>query len=59
MKPQNEIAARAVKLSGRAFMKLPLEEQRRIMAKQAERVDTYYESDPEWRQFQGGDFIEY
>jgi len=43
----------------RAFMKLPLEEQRRIMAKQAERVATYYESDPEWRQFQGGDFIEY
>jgi transcriptional regulator with XRE-family HTH domain len=41
----------------RAFMKLPLEERRRIMAKQAERMASHYEDDREWRQFQGGDFI--
>lgn len=41
----------------RAFMKLPLEERRRIMAKQAERMAAHYENDREWRKFQGGDFI--
>jgi hypothetical protein len=39
----------------RAFMKLPLEERRRIMAKQAERMAAHYENDREWRKFQGGD----
>ena len=41
----------------RAFMKLPLEERRRMMAKQAERMAAQYENDREWRNFQGGDFI--
>ncbi len=43
----------------RAFLKLPLEERRRIMAEQAERMAAYYEDDREWRKFQGGDFIDY
>ena len=34
-----------------------LEERRRIMAKQAERMAAHYENDREWRNFQGGDFI--
>jgi transcriptional regulator with XRE-family HTH domain/Zn-dependent peptidase ImmA (M78 family) len=42
----------------RAFMKLPLEERRRIMARQAERMIAHYEQDREWREFQEGDFIE-
>lgn len=41
----------------RSFMKLPLEERRRIMSKQAERMAAFYENDREWRKFQGGDFI--
>ena len=41
----------------RSFMKLPLEERRRIMSKQAEKMAAYYENDREWRKFQGGDFI--
>lgn len=43
----------------RAFMNLSLEERRRIMAKQAERVAARYEEDSEWREFQEGDFIDY
>ena len=41
----------------RSFMKLPLEERRRIMSKQAERMAAFYENDREWRKFQGGDVI--
>jgi transcriptional regulator with XRE-family HTH domain len=41
----------------RSFMKLPLEERRRIMSKQAEKMAAHYENDLEWRKFQGGDFI--
>lgn len=42
----------------RAFMKLPLEERRRVMAKQAETMVAYYENSREWREFQEGDFID-
>jgi len=40
------------------LMHMPLEERRRIMATQAERMAAYYEKDLEWREFQGGDFID-
>jgi transcriptional regulator with XRE-family HTH domain len=43
----------------RAFMKLPLEERRRILAEQAEKVAAYYKQDLEWKELQGGDIIEY
>jgi hypothetical protein len=43
----------------RAFMMLPLEERRRRLAEQAEKAAAYYEQDPEWRELQGGDIIEY
>ncbi len=42
----------------RAFMKLPLEERRRILAEQAEKMTAHYEHDPEWRDFQVGDLVE-
>jgi len=42
----------------RAFIKLPLEERRQIMAKQAEHMAARYESDREWREFQEGDLVE-
>lgn len=38
-------------------MKLPLEERRRIMSRQAERMAAFYENDRELRKFQGGDVI--
>jgi transcriptional regulator with XRE-family HTH domain len=43
----------------RAFMKLSLEERRRIMAEQAYKMAQYYEQDPEWKELQGGDIVEY
>jgi Zn-dependent peptidase ImmA (M78 family)/DNA-binding XRE family transcriptional regulator len=43
----------------RAFMKLPMEERRRILAQQANELQEYYEQDVEWRQCQGGDVHEY
>jgi transcriptional regulator with XRE-family HTH domain len=43
----------------RAFMKLPLEERRRLMVKQAEHAAAHYEKDTDWREFLGGDFIDY
>lgn len=42
----------------RSFMKLPLEERRRILAEQAEKMASFYESDKEWRKLEGGDLIE-
>lgn len=42
----------------RAFMKLPLEERRRILADQAEKMAAHYEHDSEWRDFQVGDLVE-
>jgi len=43
----------------RAFLKLPLEERRRIMAQQANELADYYEKDKEWREGQGDDIYEY
>ena len=43
----------------RAFMKLPLEERRRILTEQAEKMAAYYKQDLEWKELQGGDIVEY
>jgi len=45
----------------RAFMKLPLDERRRQLAEQADRMAEHYESEPEVREraeWQGGDIVE-
>ncbi|MCT7960724.1 DUF2283 domain-containing protein [Laspinema sp. D1] len=42
-----------------AFMQLPLEERRRILAAQSEAMIEHYEQDTEWREFQGSDIIAY
>ena len=42
----------------RAFIKLPPEERRQIMAKQAEQMAAHYEKDRKWREFQEGDFVD-
>lgn len=41
------------------FMQLPLEERRRILAEQAVKFVTYYEQNREWKEMEGGDFVEY
>ena len=43
----------------RAFMKLPLEERRRLLAEQAEKLAEHYAQDTEWRDVEGGDLVEY
>lgn len=43
----------------RAFMNLPIEERRRILAEQARKMATHYEKDSEWKDYQGGDIVEY
>lgn len=43
----------------RAFLKLPLEERRRILQAQAEALITHYQTDTEWQELQAGDLIEY
>ncbi len=43
----------------RSFMKLTLEERRRILAEQADRLASHYEQDLGWADLQGGDLIDY
>jgi Zn-dependent peptidase ImmA (M78 family)/DNA-binding XRE family transcriptional regulator len=43
----------------RAFMRLPITERNRVLAEQAEKMADFYEQDTEWRETQGGDFIDY
>ena len=42
-----------------AFIKLSLEERRRILAEQAEAMVAYYQQDTEWQELSLGDIIEY
>ena len=43
----------------RTFLKLPLEERRRVLQAQAETLITHYQTDTEWQELQAGDLIEY
>jgi hypothetical protein len=43
----------------RKFMQLPLEERRRILAEQADKLAAHYEQDSEWKAMEESDFIEY
>jgi Zn-dependent peptidase ImmA (M78 family) len=42
----------------RAFMQLPIEARRRILAQQAEDIADAYEPDADWKEFQSGDFVD-
>jgi hypothetical protein len=46
-------------LERRDILKLPLSERRRLLAEQAEKLKSHYETDTEWRELQSGDIIEY
>ena len=43
----------------RAFMRLPLEERRKLLAEQAEKMRDHYKRDSEWKDLQAGDLVEY
>lgn len=45
--------------SRRAFMRLTLEERRRILAQQAEEMLLHYQHDSEWKELQTDDLIDY
>ncbi len=41
------------------FMQLPLEERRRLMAQQAEKFSDHYKENQDWKELEGGDFLDY
>ena len=43
----------------RNFMKLPIYERRRILARQAEKLQHHYDEDSTWRELGGGDVVEH
>jgi hypothetical protein len=43
----------------RRLISLTLDQRRDLLGRQAQEMISFYESDPEWKEFQGGDFIEY
>ncbi|MEG4574308.1 DUF433 domain-containing protein [Microcoleus sp. N3A4] len=53
-----EIPTRADCPSRQEFMKLPLEERRNILAKQAEAMLQHYQEDKEWQELEAGDLID-
>ena len=46
-------------LERRQLISLTLGQRRDLLEQQAQEMISFYESDPEWKEFQGGDFIEY
>ena len=54
-----EMEVPATVIERRAFMKLPLEKRRQMLAEQAARIAAYYETAKEWKELEGGDFVEY
>ena len=43
----------------RAFLELPTDLRRSLLEKQAKQMVDYYQNDPEWRELEGGDLVEY
>lgn len=41
------------------LMQLPLEQRRKILEQQANRIAHHYEENTDWREFTAGDFIDY
>jgi hypothetical protein len=42
----------------RGFVKLPVEERRRLLARQADKLKAHYDENPTWRGLGGGDLVE-
>ena len=43
----------------RAFFELPADLRRSLLREQAKQMADYYQNDPEWRELEGGDLVEY
>ena len=55
----NSLVSELPILNRLTLLKLPRAERDRILAERAEAMASEYELDPDWREFLGGDFIEY
>lgn len=45
--------------SRRAFMRLPLEERRQLLGKQAKEMLVHYQQNTEWQELEMGDLVNY
>ncbi len=43
----------------RAFFELQADLRRSLLREQAKQMADYYQNDPEWRELEGGDLVEY
>jgi hypothetical protein len=55
----NSLGSELPILDRASLLKLPRAERARILAERAEAMAPEYELDPDWKEFLGGDFIEY
>ncbi|MEJ1937673.1 hypothetical protein WDZ92_46365 [Nostoc sp. NIES-2111] len=53
------ISGKPQHINRREFMKLSLEERRRILAEQAEQMLLHYQQDKEWQELEIGDLLDY
>lgn len=53
------ISVKPQHINRREFMKLSLEERRRILAEQAEQMLIHYQQDKEWQELEIGDLLDY
>lgn len=53
------VFAKPQPINRREFMKLPLEERRRILAEQAEQMLLHYQQNKDWQELEIGDLVDY
>lgn len=54
-----ETLIKSKNINRREFLKLSLEERRRILAEQAELILSHYQQDTEWKELETGDLVDY
>ena len=54
-----ETASSPSLIERRAFFELPTDLRRSLLREQAKQMADYYQNDPEWRELEGGDLVEY
>ncbi len=54
-----ETASSPSLIERRAFFELPTDLRRGLLREQAKQMADYYQDDPEWRELEGGDLVEY
>lgn len=57
--PSSEASPSLSLAQRRAFMRLTLEQRRRLLAQQAEQMWQHYQKNTEWQELQTGDLVDY